>query len=101
MKSNPPKKSLSRPVKKTGTASAAKTRPAPKPRPVAKRDPVAKARPLPAIPPILLEGDEPSPSPVSGPGERYALGPVPPGMPEQSPELADLPEAYGTQQLLL
>jgi hypothetical protein len=103
MKSNPPKKSLSKPVKKTGaaTASSAKTRPAPKPRPVAKRAPAAKARPLPAIPAILLEGDEPSPSPVSGPGERYALGPVPPGGLEQSPEAADLPEAYGTQQLLL
>ena len=107
MKSNPPKKSLSKSVKKTGATrtSSAKTkvkaRAASKPRPAAKRAPVAQAKPLPKIPPILLEGDEPSPSPVSGPGERYALGPVPPGGPEQSPELADLPEAYGTQQLLL
>jgi len=103
MKSNPSKKSLSKPVKKTGaaTASSAKTRPASRPRSTAKRAPVAKAKPLPAIPPILLEGDGPSPSPVSGPGERYALGPVPPGGSEPLPELADLPEAYGTQQLLL
>jgi hypothetical protein len=107
MKSNPPKKSLSKPVKKTGAAKTSsartkvKARAASKPRPAAKRAPVAKAKPLPKIPPILLEGDEPSPSRVSGPGERYALGPVPPGVPEQSPELADLPEAYGTQQLLL
>jgi hypothetical protein len=109
MKSNPPKKSLSKPVKKTGaaTASSAKTKPAPKPRPAAKRAsvvkraPIAKPKALPAIPPILLEGDEPSPSPASGPGERYALGPVSPGGPEPSPELSDLPEAYGTQQLLL
>ena len=107
MKSNPPKKSLSRPVKKTATTKTlsaktkVKAKPAAKARPVAKRAPVARAKPLPKIPAILLEGDEPSPSPVSGPGERYALGPVPPGAPEQSSELADLPEAYGTQQLLL
>lgn len=103
MKSNPPKKSLSKPVKKTGaaTASSAKAKPTSKPRSTAPRAQVSKAKPLPKIPAILLEGDEPSPPPVSGPGERYALGPVPPGLPEQSPELADLPEAYGTQQLLL
>jgi len=103
MKSDPPKKSLSKSVKKTGTttASSAKARPAPKPRSAAPRAPASKAKPVPKIPAILLEGDEPSPPPLSGPGERYALGPVSPRMPEQSPELADLPEAYGTQQLLL
>jgi hypothetical protein len=103
MKSNPPKKSLSKSVKKTGaaTASSAKARPASKPPSTAPRAQAPKAKPLPKIPAILLEGDEPSPSPVSGPGERYALGPVPTGTSEQSPELADLPEAYGTQQLLL
>jgi hypothetical protein len=103
MKSNPPKKGLSKPVKKTGAAAASssRTKLTSKPRAAAKRAPVAKAKPLPEIPPILLEGDEPSRPPVSGPGERYALGPVPPGVPESSPEPADLPESYGTQQLLL
>jgi hypothetical protein len=54
------------------------------------------------VPPILLEGDEPPPPAVSGPGQRYALGPEPPtddaaaaGAPGQ------LPEAYGTEKLLL
>lgn len=53
------------------------------------------------IPSILLEGDAPSNVPVGGPGERYALGPgalqgkFPPG------EVGELPEAYGTQRLLL
>jgi hypothetical protein len=56
---------------------------------------------LPKIPPILLEGDEPSRLPVSGPGERYALGPGSSGVPEPALVTGDLPEAYGTQQLLL
>jgi len=54
------------------------------------------------IPPILLEGDAPSGSQISGPGQRYALGPTPP--PEHSGaagESGELPEAYGTQKLLL
>ncbi|HYT59440.1 MAG TPA: DUF4912 domain-containing protein [Haliangiales bacterium] len=58
-------------------------------------------RPL-KVPPILLEGDEPSALPVSGPGQRYALGPTPP--PEHAGttgESGDLPEAYGTKKLLL
>ena len=103
MKSNPPKKSVSKPVKKTGAtrASSAKAKPTSRPRPAAKPPSVAKAKPVPKIPPILLEGDEPSLPPISGPGERYALGPVPPGGLEHSPEPTDLPEAYGTQQLLL
>src|SRR5262245_28749706 len=49
------------------------------------------------IPPILLEGDAsiaPTAQP-SGPGERYALGPVPPAehVPAVS-NLGDLPESY-------
>lgn len=52
------------------------------------------------IPPILLEGDQPSAPPVSGPGQRYALGPTPPtehfeGVGES------LPEAYGTKRLFI
>jgi hypothetical protein len=52
------------------------------------------------IPPILLEGDA-SPAPAaSGPGKRYALGPTPPVQPAPAPA-AELPDAYGTQQLFL
>jgi len=54
-----------------------------------------------AIPPILLEGDQPSPSSVGGPGERYVLGPAAPTPTGQTLESAELPEAYGTQRLLL
>jgi uncharacterized protein len=56
---------------------------------------------MPQIPPILLEGDESPTQPPSGPGERFALGLGAEGGPGGSPELADLPEAYGTQRLLL
>jgi hypothetical protein len=52
------------------------------------------------IPPILLEGDAPSAPAVSGPGQRYALSPTPPAS-TQSAEPVELPEAYGTQRLLL
>ncbi|MEO6036367.1 MAG: DUF4912 domain-containing protein [Verrucomicrobiota bacterium] len=51
------------------------------------------------IPSILLEGDAPSASAPSGPGQRYSLGPVPPGGPLATE--GELPEAYGTQKLLL
>ena len=57
---------------------------------------------LPAVPPILLEGDRPAVPAASGPGERYALGPVPPaGKASPAESAGELPEAYGTQQLLL
>lgn len=52
------------------------------------------------IPPILLEGDAPPTPAASGPGERYSLGPTPPAQPAAAP-IAELPEAYGTQQLFL
>lgn len=51
------------------------------------------------IPPILLEGDRPATPTVSGPGQRYALGPTPPV--EHFAEMEELPEAYGTKQLML
>jgi uncharacterized protein len=52
------------------------------------------------IPPILLEGDKPSAPVATGPGRRYALGPVPPaGRPGEAE--AELPEAYGTKELFL
>jgi hypothetical protein len=52
------------------------------------------------IPPILLEGDAAAPSPASGPGRRYVLGPAPPPV-NLAPAGAELPESYGTQQLFL
>src|SRR5262249_11874153 len=51
------------------------------------------------IPAILLEGDKPASAPLSGPGQRYALGPTPPV--ERLEAEGTLPEAYGTRELLL
>jgi len=54
------------------------------------------------IPEALLQGDAPAPAPRSGPGERYALSPVP--TPEHFQVMdapGELPEAYGTQKLFL
>ena len=54
------------------------------------------------IPAILLEGDAPPAPAASGPGERFALGPTPaPGATMGAPGGAELPEAYGTEQLFL
>jgi hypothetical protein len=54
------------------------------------------------IPPVLLEGDEPGVPTMSGPGQRYALGPSAPAHPRRAGTASrELPEAYGTQKLLL
>ncbi len=50
------------------------------------------------IPPILLEGDEPSQPAAGGPGEKYSLGATPPA---QSFSGGELPESYGTKKLFL
>ena len=52
------------------------------------------------VPPLLLEGDQPAPPPASGPGRKYALGPVPPSQHFETAETV-LPEAYGTKKLFL
>jgi hypothetical protein len=52
------------------------------------------------VPSILLEGDAPAPPPVSGPGEKYSLGAVPPAQTFPAAE-SELPESYGTQKLFL
>ncbi|MDE3068123.1 MAG: DUF4912 domain-containing protein [Verrucomicrobiota bacterium] len=52
------------------------------------------------IPPVLLEGDRPAPPPVSGPGQKFALGPTPPAQVLET-ENGDLPESYGTRSLFL
>ena len=49
---------------------------------------------------ILLEGDEPTFVPLTGPGQKYALGPAAAGA-KVAHEEAALPEAYGTGKLLL
>ncbi len=71
--------------------------PAPKPA----RKPAVKNE-EPAVPAILLEGDKPSTPSASGPGQRYALGPTPAAEHAERVEgSGELPEAYGTKQLLL
>lgn len=58
------------------------------------------ARKVPSkIPPILLEGDKPAAPPVSGPGERYALGPRAPV--EKLQTEGELPPSYATGEVLL
>lgn len=52
------------------------------------------------VPPILLEGDQPAPPHVSGPGEKFSLGPTPPAPHFETAE-TELPEAYGTKKLSL
>jgi len=89
----PARKGEASPAK--ATASAAESDPALRP-----RRPGNARKPKLEVPPILLEGDEPSPAPVSGPGERFALG-TPPAIGSPPPAVGDLPEAYGTQRLLL
>src|SRR5436190_1910892 len=56
------------------------------------------AVPLPAI---LFEGDAPTPPAASGPGERYSLGATAPHHDFGFEALGELPDAYGTQRLLL
>ena len=52
------------------------------------------------VPSILLEGDQPMAPFVSGPGQKYALGPAPLTQHFETAE-AELPEAYGTRRLFL
>jgi hypothetical protein len=52
------------------------------------------------VPAILLEGDRAPAPPISGPGQKYALGPVPPTQQFETTE-AELPDGYGTRQLFL
>jgi hypothetical protein len=66
----------------------------------APRKKTAQAEAGPRIPQILLEGDEPYSPPMTGPGQKYVLGPTTPAG-QFGPEEAALPEAYGTGKLLL
>ncbi|HLX71992.1 MAG TPA: DUF4912 domain-containing protein [Verrucomicrobiae bacterium] len=61
---------------------------------------IRAARKAPAkIPTILFEGDKPEAAPVSGPGQRYALGPGAPV--EKLKTEGELPESYETGEMLL
>jgi hypothetical protein len=51
-------------------------------------------------PAILLEGDSPAATPISGPGQKYSLGSTPPSSQNFGAE-AELPESYGTKKLFL
>jgi hypothetical protein len=97
---------------KTGSAQKKTAKPAARPRRAAKPQSETEAPAAPVVrrtykrrkkievPPILLEGDQPTPSPASGPGQKYALGPVPPAQQFATVE-TELPEAYGTKKLFL
>jgi hypothetical protein len=96
-----PRKSAAKTVKPRTTAPAAprQTKAAPATVTAAKAKRPSGVTRL-KIPPILLEGDAPPAPAVSGPGQRYALGPAPAATPAVSTG-AELPESYGTQQLFL
>jgi hypothetical protein len=104
----PKKKAATRKSKTIAESAAAAEIPAP----VTRRRTVAKAKGDDApkskrtakkktlkIPPLLLEGDAPMPPSLSGPGQRYSLGPTPPV--EDFSSEGELPESYGTSQLFL
>src|ERR1035441_736729 len=65
-----------------------------------RRERLAQPEPGLKVPPILLEGDEPISLPMTGPGQKYALGPTAPAG-QFGPDEPTLPEAYGTGKLLL
>jgi hypothetical protein len=90
--------SISRPRKSPTGGATAKTRIEVRRTP-SKRKTVASAGTT-EIPPILLEGDRPVPPPVSGPGEKFALGPTPPSQ-QFGTEATELPSSYGTKRLFL
>jgi hypothetical protein len=86
-------------AKKSAAAKIAAEEEAVLPKPA--RKPAAKKE-APPIPSILLEGDKSATAAASGPGQRYALGPA--AAPEHLDRVessGELPEAYGTRQLLL
>ncbi len=91
-----PKPELATKVKRPSRSAATAMKPK---RPAAPR----KARqPKLEIPAILLAGDTSAPAGVSGPGQRYALGPTtPPAHAGRVAESGELPEAYGTTKLWL
>src|SRR5437764_11213693 len=59
------------------------------------------SEPTSKVPPLLLEGDQPSAPSAGGPGQQYAVGPTPPEQIGAREQAGRLPEAYGTKKLLL
>lgn len=90
----PSTKAAASPAKAKSTAPTAEASSDP-PRP--KKGSGAAPKPPVEFPPSLLEGDDSPPPPGSGPGERFALG----GAATGAAPSHELPEAYGTQRLLL
>ena len=99
-------------VKKSRAVATAESGEKPAPRKRAAKAPAKTAAPEAAgksparkqtlsVPPILLEGDQPPAPAVSGPGQRYALGPAATPARHIAETPGELPEAYGTRQLLL
>jgi hypothetical protein len=86
------------PARKKATARVARPRRAAKPKTATSR--ANGRRKKIEIPALLLEGDQPASPPASGPGRKYALGPVPPPQHFEAAE-TELPEAYGTRKLFL
>jgi len=91
-----PRRAAKSPSKESEPAAAA---PASKTRPAAKHKAAASRAKI-EVPPVLLEGDQPAAPAATGPGQKFALGPVPPSQHFESAE-AELPEAYGTRRLFL
>jgi hypothetical protein len=93
-------KANAKPLKAEPVAAAPEPVKPEAPKARAPRKTAARKAPL-AVPSILLEGDKPSTPAATGPAQRYALGPVPPGQHPAAQTTEELPEAYGTGQLLL
>lgn len=110
MLAEPAKQELEKPLV-TNPANEVKKESSAKPAPKNVEQPTVKAASEPSqvqrpmgskplkIPPILLEGDNPAAPPLSGPGQRFSLGPTPPQ--EKLRTEGELPQAYGTQHLYL
>jgi hypothetical protein len=86
-------------ARKKTTTRVVRPRRAAKPKTITARRAYVRRKKI-EVPPLLLEGDQPAPPPASGPGRKYALGPVPPSQHFETAE-TELPEAYGTKKLFL
>jgi hypothetical protein len=87
------------PARKKTAARVARTRRAARPKITTVRRASVRRKKV-EIPSLLLEGDQPAPPAASGPGRKYALGPLPPAQ-QFEPAETELPEAYGTKKLFL
>jgi uncharacterized protein len=86
-------------MKEKSKKSAGQVKPAKAATPAKSKPPARRKSDLPAI---LLEGDAPSDVSRSGPGGRYVLSSTPPeAAPASDDGASELPDAYGTQMLLL